>query len=138
MEYSDYRITQRVKENFRPATCAEVECSAFRNGWKTIVPAGVADQVRVVARDTGRAYIEQRSAAGLVEFSFQPGQEGFKGGEHDHTIRVDSIQRFAKQRFVKQQGVQHATGAPQPLSAQSWVDDFGENQERLAAEQRKG
>lgn len=147
--YTDYRITQRDRENFRPATCAEVECDAFRNGWLTIVGAALADQVRVIARDTGRAFTERPTAGGLVEFAFPAGQEGFRGGEHDHKVRVDSVQHYTKASGKPGWRVNPLNGrtewvfvgdgsSRQQLSAQSWVDDFGENQERLAAEQQRG
>lgn len=147
--HTNFRVTQRFEENFRAITCAQAECDAFKFGWSTVVPVGTADQVRVISRNTGRFFTEKPTADGLIEFIFAPGQEGFKGGgsgEHDHRERIDSVQRFSKQDGHAKIGIERnastwlwsADGTRQQLSPQSWVDAFGENQERLAAEAQKG
>jgi hypothetical protein len=145
--HTNFRIRQREQDNFRPITCAQAECEAFRNGWVTIVSANMADQVRTIARDTGRHFVEAPGGPGLVAFTFPPGQEGFKGGDHDHVERIDVVQTFSKQDGHAEIGVNsrrqaewfwQPSGDRRKLSAQTWVDDFGEHQERLAAEAQKG
>lgn len=132
--YAKFSVSQPGTTHFRTATCAEVECDAHRFGWVTAVPDGaVADQVRAIARQTGRFCTEHRVAEDQVEFTFPAGQEGFKGGEHDHKVSLDRPAFFRRRQIDG--GSVRSIKYP---SAEDWRDDFGENQEKLADEQKRG
>jgi len=132
--YKIFSVQQPGETHFRTATCAEVECDAFRFGWVTKVPDGaVADQVRAIARQTGRFCTENRVADNQIEFHFPAGQEGFKGSSvHDHKV---SLERPA---FFRRRQIDGGSVNSIRLSAEDWRDDFGENQNRLADEQQRG
>lgn len=75
-----FRATAPLSTHWRQATCDEVDCPQFLNGWKTVLPQG-SDLVAVL-KGSGRAYATERVADGLVEFVFPAGQPCFKASTH--------------------------------------------------------
>lgn len=82
--YKTYAIRQPLGTHFRRATCAEVNCRAYLNGWVTRVPitSQMAQYIRSKAH--GRAFTEftDRHSKGEAEFSFPAGQSCFRASEH--------------------------------------------------------
>lgn len=92
-----YRIASPVGTHTRPATCAEVGCTPYLQGWVTVVPASspdpkayTADYVRAVAAgrvDHIRRHCTERAAeGGLVEFHFPAGQRCFSESKHRKSL----------------------------------------------------
>jgi hypothetical protein len=80
--YKSYELKRPATPEFwRAATCAEVDCAAWRNGWVTSIdtdlPLGQA-QARYIRLQSGRSYTVVESAGGLVEFTFAAGQRCFE------------------------------------------------------------
>ena len=70
---------------WRQATCEEVDCGQWAEGWVTAVDEATdlgqrqADYIRYHA---GRRYTETRTEAGWTAFQFGPGQTCFAAAEH--------------------------------------------------------
>lgn len=129
-----YHIARPLPTHFRAATCKEVECAAYRNGWTTTVdvarpargglPSGAA-QANYIRLHCGRRYTHAQAGT-LVAFRFPPGQECFA----THQVPVGREPTFA---------VAGGDWRGNPLgielvrfaSARQFVDDFGEHQGRL-------
>ncbi|MDP3909464.1 MAG: hypothetical protein Q8Q14_03650 [Gemmatimonadales bacterium] len=76
-----YRVAVPLATHWRPATCEEVHCPHFLNGWTTVLPAG-SDHVAVLKK-SGRIYTSERTQdGGLLEFVFPAGQPCFRASIH--------------------------------------------------------
>lgn len=119
-----------------PATCEEVECDQYANGWKMKIdistPLG-QQQARYIKYDSGRSYTVYDQRDGLVTLMFQSGQECFQ--EHRRAIERDPIFR-----------VKGGDGRGNPLRtptrvhkrAEFWVEEFALNQDKIKSAIEKG
>jgi hypothetical protein len=150
-----YAIKSPVSTHFRPAGCAEVDCSHHLHGWDSIVDESVGlgqaqagyirrECVRIVhgastVQHPGgtRRYVEtqrQNELGGVVTvFHFPAGQRCFT----EHQVPVGR-----PEHFLRRAG--DVRGNPDPRSARrydrpdQWVDDFAGHQQRLADLQKEG
>ncbi len=135
--YQTYTIAVPLATHWRPATCAEVDCPNYVNGWQSLIEEFTElgqRQAHYIRRESGRGFTERRVAEGLTEFTFAPGQRCFDSGSH-------KTWNGRPERFIQRSGdwrgnpdgrvIEHSGPAP-------WVDSFGENQERLTAAQERG
>lgn len=133
--YTTYALVRPRATHYRPAGCQEVECAAHRNGWVTRIdtssPLG-ARQANYIRLKSGRHFSSKEIGAGMVHFTFPPGQQCF--ASHRVPLQREPI-------FLKRGGdwrgnprgerVTHVNGA-------DWVDDFAGHLSKLASEHRKG
>lgn len=134
--YKTYVIGRPLKPAFwRKATCEEVDCKNWRNGWKSIfdlsTPLG-QKQARYVRDHSGRSYVVEGQVGTLVTLVFAAGQTCFN--EHKTAIERDPL-------FVIREGDFRGNPreiAPLRLSPIAWRDNFGEHQETLAEAARRG
>jgi hypothetical protein len=133
--YQTYRIVSPQATHFRPATCAEAECEAHLNGWQSTIDETTVlgqQQAHYIRRQSGRGFTEERLPTGLTRFSFEAGQECFASSSHQ--VRLDR-----PELYLVQGGDWRAPGAVRKhANAADWVDDFGENQLRLADRIERG
>jgi len=124
-QYRTYAVTMPIPTHFRPATCAEVQCRAHVNGWKTIVPTD-SPQAQYIRSASGRKFVETRAADGLAEFRFEAGQQCFAASEHRASLERDP--NFT----VRENGLTrtHTRG-------ELWVEDMSHHLDRIK-EQREG
>ncbi len=120
------------------ATCAEVDCPHWQNGWACVVVPGSEDAGVVEAACDGRADGRRRAWArleplpkGFVRIWFDPGQPCFKASTHRVPWEASWYHRDGDWR-----------GNPSGLvvahrNARSWVDEFGEHQLRIAGERER-
>ncbi|MCG6493441.1 hypothetical protein [Kitasatospora sp. A2-31] len=133
--YKTYRILSPQSTHFRPATCAEAECEAHLNGWRSTIDEATdlgQRQAHYIRKESGRRFVEERLESGLTRFEFEAGQQCFAGG---HQVRLDR-----PEHYLLQDGDWRGnpTGRNQALTAQDWIDDFGEHQQRLADQLERG
>lgn len=132
--YKTYAIVSPLSTHFRPATCEEVNCPHYRNGWRVRVEALTPDLLHA-ARNSGRKHVEQRIAEGETWLVFEAGQDCFKAREH-HT-RMDRPPLFVV-RDGDHRGNPRGTKARLHQRPDNWVEDFAEHQQKLADEIEKG
>jgi hypothetical protein len=124
---------------FRPATCAEYGCPGYLNGWASTIDESTElgqAQARYIRTESKLGFTEHRNDAGLTVFTFRPGQTPFGEGHRRHRVRIDTPE-FYRLRDGDWRG--NPTGRAVMIpSAQDWVDDLGEHQERLADMQKRG
>lgn len=86
-----YRIAAPPETHWRPATCREVGCENWREGWTSLVdvsgPTGreLADLVRW--RYRGIPFTETRDGDTSIRFGFPPGAPCFEAARH--YVRLD-------------------------------------------------
>lgn len=130
--FKTYSIHQPLSTHFRPATCAEVDCPYYLHGWK-VRKEHCDEQMLHAIATCGRRYRELAIRPGETYLEFEPGQPCLKTSEHRARVERPEL-------YVIRDGDARAnpTGRRDFVSATAWSDDFGEHQERLAAEQQKG
>jgi hypothetical protein len=113
-----YQIVAPKSTHFRPATCEEVQCDAWRNGWKTILP--IADmRVEYIRAQSGRSFHES-TEAGMTTFTFFAGQKCFAADKHMVPLERDPIFR------VRENGLLQTHQRPD-----QWADDFADHLDKI-------
>ena len=130
--YQTYTIAVPLATHWRPATCAEVDCPEYLNGWQ-LRAEGLSEQDLHLATHCGRKYQRVSVAAGETWLVFEAGQPCFKTTQH--RIRVER-----DERYIVRGGDYRANpgGDIRETTASGWVDDFGEHQEVLADRLKEG
>lgn len=123
--------------HWRPASCAEVDCPAWRLGWRTVLDERLADhapKAHYIRTASGRGFAEHRDESGLTVFEFEAGQTCFSASDDAH--RVQSRPSLYLVRGGDWRG---STGLMRRhTSPESWVSDFGEHQDKLLAKIERG
>lgn len=125
--YKTYNIGTPLATHWTAATCAQVDCEHYLNGWALHVQA-LSEEDLHLAKTAGRRYRVHDVGPGETWMVFEPGQPCFAAGTHMR--RLERPENFTT-RSGDWRGDPTGRGS-QVLSAQSWVDDCGENQENLA------
>lgn len=141
--YDTYSAITPRSTHTRPVSCAIVECGAYRHGWVTTIdlsaqlPSGLtgADQADYI-RACGRVFTESRVGDSLVSFAFPPGQQGF-APDHDHRVSLERppvlTRRPGDWRIQPARHEIYVHTRPE-----DWVDEFANNQIRLAERINRG
>lgn len=132
--YKTYSVVSPLSTHFRPATCAEVDCPHYLNGWRVRVEALTPDLLHA-ARNSGRKYVEQSVAEGETWLVFEAGQDCFKASQH--RTRMDRAPLYVV-RDGDWRGNPRGTKARLHQRPDHWVEDFAEHQQKLADEIGKG
>jgi len=122
-----YQILQPVETHMRVATCLEVDCDAFRNGWSTAVDVATdlgRQQAQYIRLHSGRAFTAVVRET-LVTFTFPAGQRCFS----KHHVPIERPALYVV-RDGDWRGNPRRT-EPRQVKADDWVDDFAEHQDRL-------
>lgn len=132
--YKTYGLVQPLSTHTRPATCSEVECKNRERGWKTIIDVGTAlgaKQANYIRLQSGRAFTHS-ATANMVTFTFAAGQDCF-------TAHRVSLHRTPIFNIKGGDWRGNPLGLPtQVLRPEAWRDDFGEHQERIAEQTKRG
>lgn len=99
---------------WRRATCEEISCTQWRNGWITVLP-DLDDRSAYIRAESGRRFTEHRIDGGLVEFRFPPGQTCFAAAGHQVQIEREPLYLVRGPHSR----VQHTRG-------ELWVEDMSE------------
>lgn len=133
-QYKTYSVVAPLSTHFRAATCAEVGCPHYVNGWRVRVESLTPDLLHA-ARNAGRRYAEQRVAEGETWLVFEAGQPCFKAREHQ--TRIERPELYVV-RDGDHRGNPRRTKARLHQRPENWVEDFAEHQQKLADEIEKG
>jgi hypothetical protein len=126
-----FSITAPLRTHWRPASCAEVDCPHYLHGWASEVDETTElgqFQAAYIRTESGRGFRESRTESGLTRFEFTAGQTCFRSDEH--RTRIEEARELYVVRDGDWRGNPRRT-TPLRLSADGWVNEFGENQERL-------
>jgi hypothetical protein len=130
--YKTYQIIAPVSTHFRPATCEEVDCGAWKNGWATTVLPGSDDET--VVRGAGRRFIEERTPDGFVRFIFPAGQSCFAVSRHRVPLERPPIHIVRHGDWRGNPSGQRR----QHTRPEHWVEDFAEHQDQIKTTIERG
>lgn len=131
-----YEIARPVATHFRAATCAEVECPAYVNGWNTIVDEHSElgqKQAYYIRHNAKRKFTEKKSEAGPTCFTFESGQNCFR--QHKMPLEREPLYRVRGGDF---RGNPRGIPLMTHRSGDDWVDDFANHQDKLATRLEQG
>lgn len=120
-----YRVAMPIATHWEQASCEDVDCPAFRNGWVTILPVG--DPLIATLRASGRSYREEAGDAGLLRFVFAAGQPCFRASTHRQQTDRPAIFIHGNRETAESRVVQ----------PNEWQERFAETLDGLSDE-RKG
>lgn len=128
-----------ISTHMRPATCEEVDCPDFVNGFVLIMDESTelgAMQRTYVRNDrTRQASSIERREDGLTYATFPPGTQPYAGPAHDH---VTSLER---EPFMLRQPGDHRGLHGQRVvfdRPDQWQEDFAANIDRIATAIERG
>lgn len=134
-DYKSFSIAAPRTTHWLPATCEQVDCEHWRKGFWAEFDTRTAQgrvQEAYIRHSSGRAFrqVLERSdgeplPTGVVRFEFPAGQQCL--GADKHTIRREEVGEI----FATRVGDYRAHATPQVVSADGWVNQFLENDERL-------
>ncbi len=126
-----FSIAAPLRTHWRKASCAEVSCRHYREGWASEVDETTElgqFQASYIRTESGRGFSTFRTEAGLTRFVFTAGQRCFHSDEH--RVRVEEQPELYVVRDGDWRGNPRGT-TPLRLNADRWLNEFGENSERL-------
>lgn len=132
--YKTYEIRSPLATHFRPATCAEVDCPQYLNGWRVNNEALTPDLRHAVAT-SGRKFRLEVISASESWLVFEAGQPCFKASQH--RTRLERAPLYLV-RDGDHRGNPRGTKARLHQRPENWVEDFAEHQQKLADEIEKG
>ncbi|MES2209441.1 MAG: hypothetical protein V4515_04560 [Chloroflexota bacterium] len=122
----------------RPASCVQVECPQWRDGWSSLIDES-SDLGRTqgawIRGGSGRRFTEHRTPAGPTRFDFAPGQVCFAAA--DHTVPLDRPPLYIV-RGGDWRGNPRRIPVRRHTRAEDWRDDFGDHQQQLRDAQLRG
>lgn len=129
-----YAIKSPKPTHFRPATCEEVDCKHWREGWVTTVPrdSPQADMLRQVLLGRSPDGIKRKAVettelgSANVSYYFEAGQKCFR--QTTHTKRLDRPEFY----LVRGGDWRANTGMVRRHDkAEHWVEDMSETLEAV-------
>lgn len=129
-----YGIMAPKETHFRRASCKEVDCPRYANGWKTIVDLSTdlgVKQARYIREHSGRKYTVTKEGE-LATFVFGPEQQCFT----PHSVPLER-----EPLYVVRGGDWRGNPRGTPTvrrGAADWVDDFANHQDQISRKIEKG
>lgn len=134
--YQTFQIHAPKETHTVPATCEEVECDQYAKGWMMKLDLGTdlgQKQAYYIKHHSGRAYEVTNQRDGLVTLTFRGGQPCFR--EHRRDIERDPLFRV---KGGDKRGNPLRIPTRTHKKPEFWVEEFAENQDRIATAQQKG
>ena len=134
--YKTYQVVAPKSTHFREATCEEVNCNAWRLGWKTVIDETSTlgqMQAHYIRKESKRKYVETKLENQFTEFLFEAGQQCFAS----HQTRIDRPEIFV---------ITGGDWRGNPLGTEpkfhsrpiDWVDDFANHQDKIQTQLERG
>lgn len=137
--YQTFSIAAPSKTHWRKATCAEVNCWAHRNGWKTVVDERTQQgmgQAYYIRRESKRRYREHRNEVGLTVFEFESGQACFNADTH--RTRIDRPEILIVRPGDWRGNPDGPRAVRHHRRPTDWVEEFAEHQDYLSRMVQRG
>jgi hypothetical protein len=121
---------------YRLGTCEEAECEHYARGWKMQIDLQSElgqKQAYYIKHQSGRSFTHEVLPSGLVELVFKGGQPCFR----EHKIRND-----VPDTFLVKGGDARGNPLKTPTRVHKrpefWVEEFAQNQARIAEVHQRG
>jgi hypothetical protein len=136
--YKTYSWRAPLSTHWRPATCEEVDCPDFLNGFVTTVDTATdlgQKQYHFLTHDRKRSYSMQRVNDTLCKFVFRPGTICMRFRDHRAPIGRPPL-------FLVSGGDWRGNPRQIPTTrhrtAENWIEDFSDHQDRISTAVQRG
>lgn len=134
--YQTFQIAAPVQTHTRKASCEEVECAQYLNGWRVKLDLSSdlgQRQAHYIKHQSGRSYKVVGQEGGLVVLEFNGNQECFQ----EHRVPLD------RPAVYRVKGGDHRGNPLRTLTRihkkpEFWVEEFAEHQDKIDKIRRKG
>lgn len=131
-DYQTHQVLAPRATHWRRATCEEIDCGEYRNGWRLRLE-GLTPQLLATIDASGRRYTRLQIAPGETYLVFEAGQPCFKASQHQVPLERPGIYQV-RQGDWRMPNVGVRTFA----TPEDWRDHFGEHLDRLADQRNRG
>lgn len=135
--FKTHLIKQPLRTHWRRATCAEVDCPRYLNGWKSVLDVSAEDGAYCalwIRAMSGLRFTEEITGPGEVTFRFPPGQMCARADSHRLPLGRPPI--------MLMRGGDHRTDSDARSvvfqRAEDWRDDLGETLENWRDRKQRG
>jgi hypothetical protein len=132
--YKTYSIKAPISTHFRPATCAEVGCPNYTDGWRIRVE-GLTPDLIYTARNSGRKYTELEISEKEHWLVYEAGQPCFQVSQH--RTRVERPELYVV-RDGDHRGNPRGTARRVHANAEDWADDLHEHTDKILDALKEG
>lgn len=122
-----YTIKAPLSTHFRSATCAEVDCPNYRQGWK-VRTDGLSQQMLHTAMNSGRKFSWLHVSEQENWLVFEAGQPCFESQRHRKRLEREEL-------FVVRDGRSTPVRHTRP---ELWMEDLHEHTDKLAEARKEG
>lgn len=131
--YRSVSFTRPLTRDFwRRATCEEVDCEHYLNGWATTVMPGSADEAAI--RGAGRRWARTEPVeGGFIRYVFAPGTTCFRAGVHRVPVEREPIWHSRNGDFRADCG-----GHLVHTRVEHWVEELAEQSARITDALQRG
>lgn len=129
-----YSIKAPLATHWRKATCAEIACGGYENGWVSPIDETTERgqrQAHYIRALSGRQFTEETSEQGLTLFTFEAGQTCFT----PHEVPLDMPELFIVRDGDLRENRGNVRVHQRP---EDWADDFATHQQKIADAIEKG
>lgn len=121
-----YSIVRPPDTHTAPATCAQVDCDFYTNGWETIIDptTDLGQRQTAYIEADRRPKTSSQLADGRIVYTFPPGVECFAS----HVRSLDREPLYLLRRGTAGRYTGPARHYDNPAQ---WVEDFADNQQKL-------
>lgn len=132
--YKTFQVSSPLTTHFKEATCQEVDCRNYRDGWTSTVDVSTVqgrDAANYIRMKSGRTYAYE-TAGTLVIFKFPPGQKCFAkhkvpvGRPEIYVVRGGDWRGNPTREVKKHTRPEH------------WVEEFALHQDKLLTRFEQG
>lgn len=128
-----FSVSTDSARHWRRATCAQVNCRHWREGWLSAFDESAPDQhglAQYVRNFSGRRFTERRDDQGRTVFRFHPGQVCFNADQH--RVRDEDVPELYLARAGDWRGNPDGK-VTRHSGVDPWLDHMQANLERVAA-----
>jgi len=126
--YTSYTLAAPLASHWRTATCEEVQCERYLNGWQIRKEGLDAQLLHLATHSPQRPYREVQVAPGETWLIYQPGLPCFEAS--NHRIRVER-EAFYYRWPGDHRGLLPGERVYQHQRPDFWVEDFQEHQDKI-------
>lgn len=121
-----YRVTAPLATHWRGASCREIDCDHYLNGWQVRVETTPGALIHT-ATHCGRKFTRVEVAEGETYLVFEAGQSCFQAGIHKVPVGRPELY------LVRNRGDQRRFDRPD-----QWVDDFATHVDKIEQIRKEG
>lgn len=130
--YQTFQVASPLSTHYKPATCKEIDCPNYLNGWRIRVE-GLPEDMLHLAKHSGRRFREVSIKEGETYLVFEGGQKCFQESTHRTSLQRPEFY-FIGQGDWRSYSSRNA----ERVSTEEWLDRFRTNQDSLATQLERG